>query len=140
MKTRSFILLLAALACAVCLCALVGGIMALNSASSLAGGDLRYIVDLQQAIRQRFSIQDVRIGITNGNILKISVVNSAMNSLPPLEKNAKAQEIAVFTGHSFGGIKNMIQIDIAFIEETQNFIFLTTRSTTYSFPLSSLQP
>lgn len=107
-----------------------------QSALEQASGSLTQMVELQQALAQEYPAEAVQVGVTNGHILTITLVNTAQSSSTDQRTQAKA--IALFAQSHYAGISDVDQISVTFVQQAAAFGFSANTSYSYVFKLTEL--
>jgi len=146
MKNRKTVVIISIISFVVIVCILtIGGIFYLVKNNPQIGASFKQLastfsdmVSLQQEILTAYPADDVQVGIRNGHILTISLVNSNVAKLSEEELWVKAKEIALFTNNHYSNLNGIDTIDVGFVQQNSTAILNLSSAFHYVIKLSEL--
>ncbi len=100
--------------------------------------DMGNMGELQQKLTNAYQAEQVQVGITNGHILRVNLINSNLNRLPSSEQAVQAQQVAGFAKQNYPGIKTIDMIQVVITTHQQVGILSTNQFTSFNFDVASL--
>ncbi len=96
------------------------------------------MADLQRELSAAYPAGSIRVGITNGHILTIALVNSDANKLSPREQSLRAEEVAHFAKKHYARVSEIDTIQVSFIQQGGAYGITLNFTNNYLFKLSEL--
>jgi hypothetical protein len=114
---------------------LLGALSTLISCKSIheMQGTLQDVQRVQHGLVRQLGSIEIRVLLSNHRFLNISVVNSPWKSLPAIEKNAKALEIARLAYNSYRSRSDLDRVSVTFAVHRSYLGVFTYDNSTDSF-------
>lgn len=125
MKNRKIVVIVVIVSAVIFLCALtIGGLFLLVKNNPQIGATAKQLAStmndmasFQQEILAAFPAESAQVGITNGHVLTVSLINMVEKPSSDQEKWTKAKEIALFTKNHYPNLDGIDSIDIGIIQQ-----------------------
>ncbi len=102
---------------------------------------MRGLMGLQEKLAKRFKEETINVKIANGELLTVTFENSRLATLPALERQAKAREIAEFIRDAYEGYGDLTTIVVTFTHVGRlGPVTVGSMVSTYTFPTADLGP
>jgi hypothetical protein len=146
MKKRKTVVIVIIISAVIFLCALtIGGLFLLVKNNPQIGATAKQLASsvndmasFQQEILTAFPAESAQIGITNGHILTVSLINIKENPTSNQEKWLKAQEIALFTKNHYSNLDGIDAIDVGIVIQAGTGLLTLNTGSHYVIKMSDI--
>jgi hypothetical protein len=96
------------------------------------------VASFQQEILAAFPAESAQIGITNGHVLTVSLINIKGNPTSDQEKWLKAKEIALFTKNNYANLDGIDAIDVGIVQQAGTGLLTLNTGSHYVIKMSDI--